>query len=122
MKDGHPFPGFWETERKCFVGHENVKARNDNKKRDNKALKFQMDGVPRIAGPSCLKCGEPIDVRPGAGGEQEDGTVNLKGGSRRVARNGFLHTKCEEESIRKPDELFRLAIEQGFVPLESLDA
>lgn len=74
-------------------------------KKKDEPLKFHMEGVPRIAGPSCLSCSEPI---------------NTKLGSR--ARNGFVHGKCEDAVLRRPDEFFALAVQKGLVPLEALDA
>lgn len=111
------------------MGYEHSKSQNrggkpTNKQREEKPLSYRMDNVPKVAGPPCLRCGEIINVKLGVGGLQEDGTVNVnvKGSSKSV-RNGWVHSgKCEEDATCSPQELFAHAVQQGFVPMEELDA
>lgn len=51
----------------------------------------------RPAGPSCLRCGEPIDARIGASVQ-----TGMRG-AKRSQRQGYVHDRCLEKQEGQPD-------------------
>lgn len=80
-------------------------SKNKPAQTEDKNLKFQMQDLPKVAGPACIHCSDPINVKLGG-----------------RARNGYLHSRCEELVTRKPNELFQIAVNMGLVPQDALDA
>lgn len=73
---------------KSYVSKPPVKNR-DREEPLNQPFKGALRGL-RV-GPSCLRCGETMDVRSGW-------SLSNPRGSRRAQRQGYLHTDCESLS------------------------
>ena len=58
----------------------------------SKPLRSQLQGVKVPMGPACLKCGGEIDARPGW-------SVKDTKGTKKLARNGYMHVECEVEAV-----------------------
>lgn len=62
--------------------------------RDIKNTPFKAalkDFKVKMPGPECVRCGEPIDTRPGW-------SLGFQRGSRKHQRHGWYHEQCETEA------------------------
>lgn len=70
-------------------------------KKGDKPLTQRIDGVPRHAGPPCIHCNEPINLRR--------------------SRDGFMHDRCKQERSCSMEELEVFAASQGWLRIITED-